>query len=111
MKQWQHLGATLTGIAALLTAGIGLYNCFVESNKNMNQLQRKVKRLYGVVNDKDGWVNLREHPTIDSPVLAKILNGTNLEIHQKNNNWYKVSTESGRYGYVFADRLIIFEYE
>jgi uncharacterized protein YgiM (DUF1202 family) len=108
MKNWQYIGTILTGIAALITAGIGIYE---KINTVKSEIIYKKKREYGIVNDKDGWVNLRERPDVSSPSLAKILNGTNLEILEKKVNWYKVYTESGREGYIFKDRLILVQYE
>jgi uncharacterized protein YgiM (DUF1202 family) len=108
-NNWQHIGVILTGIAALITAGVGVY----DKLKTVHQEVYKpiLKREYGIVDDKDGWVNLREKPDVSSPSIARILNGTNLEILDKSGNWFKVYTESGRTGYVFKDRLILFEYQ
>jgi len=106
--KWQHIGVTLTGCAALITAGIGVYE---KLSSVVQPAQQKVKREYGIVDDKDGWVNLRESPNISAPVVVKVLNGTNLEIIGKNDNWYKVYTESGRIGFVYKDRLLIHYYE
>ena len=106
--KWQHIGVTLTGCAALITACIGVYEKIWSTAQHM---QQKTKREYGIVDDKDGWVNLRESPNISAPVVVKVLNGTNLEIIGKNDNWYKVYTESGRIGFVYKDRLLIHYYE
>lgn len=111
MKNWQYVGTILTGIAALITAGVGLYDklYFVhqELYKDVSNSSKKIKKEYGIVNDKDGWVFLREKPDITSPVVAKILNDTNLEITDKIGNWFKVNTESGRTGFIYKDRLIL----
>lgn len=112
MNNWQYIGTILTGVAALVTAGIGVYDKLHTVQKEIySSTQQKIKREYGVVNDKDGWVNLREGPNISSPSLARILNGTNLEIIDKTGNWLKVYTESGRVGYIFKDRVIYFNHE
>jgi uncharacterized protein YgiM (DUF1202 family) len=108
-NNWQHIGVILTGIAALITACVGVYDKLKTVHEEV--YMPLLKKEYGVVNDKDGWVNLREKPDISSPSIARILNGTNLEILDKSGNWFKVYTESGRTGYVFKDRLILFEYE
>ena len=111
MKNWQYVGAILTGIAALLTAGLGIYEKFQTVQKAIYQPvqspQEKPKKEYGIVDDKDGWVYLREAPDVSSPALAKIVNNTNLEIIGKSGNWFKVYTESGRTGYIFKDRLVL----
>lgn len=113
MKNWQYIGTVLTGVAALITAGVGLYEKLhtLQVEVYKPTLQQKVKREYGIVDDKDGWVNLREAPDVTSSSLARILNGTNLEIINKTGNWFKVSTESGRTGYVYKDRLKLVIYE
>jgi uncharacterized protein YgiM (DUF1202 family) len=112
MNNWQYVGTILTGIAALITAGIGIYDKInTVNNEIYTSVSPETKKEYGIVNDKDGWVNLRERPDVSSPSLAKILNGTNLEILDKKVNWYKVYTESGREGYIFKDRLILVQYE
>lgn len=106
--KWQHIGVTLTGCAALITACIGVYEKVYSTPQTE---QPKTKREYGIVNDKDGWVNLRELPDLSAPVVVKILNGTNLEIIGTVGNWYKVYTESGRIGFVYKDRLMLHYYE
>jgi uncharacterized protein YgiM (DUF1202 family) len=109
MKNWQYIGTILTGIAALITAGVGLYEKLHTVQKEIYKAvaPQKTSREYGIVDDKDGWVNLRLEPNVEATIMAKILNGTNLEIIGKKGNWFKVSTESGRIGYVFSDRLIL----
>jgi uncharacterized protein YgiM (DUF1202 family) len=114
VKNWQYIGTVLTGVAALITAGIGLYEqlktVHTEIYKTVSG-QTKIKKEYGIVNDKDGWVNLRERPDVNSSSLARILNDTNLEIIGRSGNWFKVYTESGRTGYIFKDRLILVHFE
>jgi hypothetical protein len=114
VKSWQHIGTVLMGIAAIVTAGVGLYEKLHTLQNSLYKESvdsKKIKKEYGIVEDPDGWVNLRERPDVTSPSLAKILNGTNLEIVNKNGNWFEVYTESGRSGFVFKDRLKIFYYE
>jgi uncharacterized protein YgiM (DUF1202 family) len=113
MNNWQYIGALLTGVAALITAGIGVYDKLLTVNRELYRFEttKKIKREYGVVEDKDGWVYLREKPNVESAQLAKILNGTNLEIIGSEGNWVRVYTESGREGYVYRDRLLITQYE
>lgn len=113
MNNWQYIGALLTGVAALITAGVGVYDKLSTVHKELYQIEKpkKEKKEYGVVDDKDGWVYLREKPSVDSAQLARILNGTNLEIIGTSGNWVKVYTESGRVGYIYRDRLIITQYE
>ena len=110
MKNWQYIGTILTGIAALITAGIGVYDKLYVVHKEINKDDSIITKEYGIVNDKDGWVNLREAPDLFSSIVVRILNDTNLEIIGKVDKWFNVRTESGRTGYVFYDRLIIVKY-
>ena len=112
MNHWQYIGTILTGVAALITAGVGLYEkLHTVQTEIYKTFKSPNKREYGIVADKDGWVNLRLEPNLNSEIIARILNGTNLEIIDKKGTWFKVSTESGRIGYVFKDRLILVNYE
>ena len=78
--KWQHIGVTLTGCAALITAGIGVYE---KLSSVVQPAQQKVKREYGIVDDKDGWVNLRESPNISAPVVVKAVSYTHLTLPTK----------------------------
>ncbi len=113
MNNWQYIGAILTGVAALVTAGVGVYDKLHTVHKEVYQAvaERKTVREYGIVDDRDGWVYMRERPDVSSPALARILNDTNLEIIGTSGNWFKVYTESGRTGYIFKDRLILVKHE
>lgn len=114
MKHWQYVGTILTGVAALVTACVGAYDKLYVVHRYLNKedstVTKKVTKVYGIVNDKDGWVNLRKLPDVSSPVVVRVLNDTNLEIIEKTGNWYKVNTESGRSGFIYNDRLIIKHY-
>lgn len=104
--------AILTGVAALTTAFVGAYEKLKTVNVQINhsitaENEKTTNKKYGIVSDPDGWVNLRESADINSKAMAKILNDTNLEILEKNGNWFKVYTESGLTGYVFHNRLLI----
>lgn len=112
MKHWQYIGTILTGVAALITAGVGLYEKLHTVHTEIYKtITPRLKREYGIVHDKDEWVNLRSEPNTNSAAIARILNRTNLEILDKTENWFKVYTESGRVGYIFKDRLILVNYE
>lgn len=114
MNSWQYIGAILTGIAALITAGLGVYDKLQTVHQAIyteKAVRNKKIIEYGLVNDKDGWVYLREKPDVSSTALAKLINDTNVRILNSSNNWYQVYTESGRIGYIYKDRLIITKYE
>jgi uncharacterized protein YgiM (DUF1202 family) len=112
MNNWQATGTVLTGLAALITAGVGLYDKLKTVQEELYKPVTAegpvdVKREFAIVEDPDGWVNLREKPDINSSILARIQNNTHLEIKETVGDWYRVYTESGRKGYIFKNRLII----
>jgi uncharacterized protein YgiM (DUF1202 family) len=112
MKNWQYIGTILTGVAALITAGVGLYEkLHTVQTEIYKNFKSPLKREYVIVDDPDGWVNLRLEPNTDSKIMARILNGTNLEVLNKTGNWFEVLTESGRTGYIFKDKVILVVHE
>jgi hypothetical protein len=117
MECWKHIGGLLTGIAALLTASIPLFIHLKEpplkQNTSTEQTTKKqsltVKRQYALVNDPEGWVNLRSLSNVSSKVITRIENGYRVEIVDKVGNWYKVKTSIDEVGYIYHDRLKLVE--
>lgn len=113
MENWKHIGALLTGIAALITASIPIASYLKEfQDKHITNIGKidthsSVKRLKAIIHDKDGWVNLRKEPSINAPIIIKIENGYKVYIIEKINNWSKVETILGDIGYIYSDRLIV----
>ena len=66
-----------------------------------------VHAQFGIVQDKDGFVNVREEENTTSKILQKINNGTVLAIDQEvaNSQWVLVEYEPEANGYVFHDRI------
>ncbi len=62
---------------------------------------------FGVVQDKDGFVNVRELENSTSQILAKIKSGTILSIDPEptNPNWILVEYKPESNGYIYHDRL------
>ena len=108
MENWKHIGALLTGIAALITACIPLFSMLTESQpKAPTTLHQSPNSLiqYAIVNDPDGWVNLRTNPTTTSQPIIKLINGSKVQILEQIKNWYKVKTNINEIGYIYSDRL------
>ena len=108
MENWKHIGGLLTGIAALITAAIPIFSYLNESGKinavKINEL-KEPKKQYALVNDPDGWVNLRVAPNASSGVIRKIENGYRVEILDRQGNWTKVKTSIDEVGFIYYDRL------
>lgn len=61
------------------------------------------------VSDSDGYSNLREKASSNSKIIQKVNSGNNVEVLEKNDDWWKISTEEGNVGYVHKSRIKIIE--
>jgi uncharacterized protein YgiM (DUF1202 family) len=108
MENWKHIGGLLTGIAALMTAAIPIFSYLNDTNKQnaikINEL-KELKKQYALINDPDGWVNLRVAPNVTSEVIRKIENGYRVEILDRQGNWAKIKTSIDEIGFVYYNRL------
>lgn len=114
MENWKHIGALLSGVAALLTAGFSVFSYLNKTqNANIQKIEETriqqpvIKKQFAIINDSDGWVNMRSSPSASSQVIIKIENGYKVEILQKNGNWYRVKNSIGDVGYIYSDRLML----
>jgi ligand-binding sensor domain-containing protein len=61
---------------------------------------------WGVINDTDGYSNLRRSPDGKSEVIAKILTNFKFKYYQDNNtDWWLIETERGTKGYLHKSRI------
>jgi uncharacterized protein YgiM (DUF1202 family) len=59
-----------------------------------------------VVNGPQGWTYLRQGPSSNSPILAKLNNGQTLQIVSSTGQWYKVQMDDGTIGFVYGNTLV-----
>ena len=113
MESWKSIGVFLTGFAATVTAVTALITYVIESGvfvsdaKPSKQKEKLVVKTqqFATVKDPDGWVNVRELPSAHSKVLFKLDNKQGVNVIDKTENWYRVRTNDGRFGYIYFDRL------
>lgn len=65
---------------------------------------------YAVVNDKDGYVNIRQKDNLNSPIVARLNNGIPVSAnctddYVANKNFCFVIFGDGKYGFVYKNRL------
>jgi uncharacterized protein YgiM (DUF1202 family) len=109
MENWKSIGVFLTGFAATITAVTALVTYINEGrlfdvDKPTEQIQLHPIQN-ATVDDPDGWVNVRELPSAHSKVLFKLDNKQGVNIVDRTENWYRVRTNDGRFGYIYFDRL------
>lgn len=101
MNNFQYIGATLTGVAALATASVTIYNTF--TNDQTKQLSHyRVAIIY----DKDGWTNLRQLPSTDSKVITKLANNTEVNIINESGNWFQIQTRNNIVGFIYKENIL-----
>ena len=62
---------------------------------------------YGVINDPDGYTNMREGKGTNHPVVRKILEGEKFAIERKENDWWLVVLADGTRGWIHKSRVNI----
>lgn len=101
MNKFEYIGATLTGVAALATASVTVYNTFDKPQQSAIEYKR-VCKIY----DKDGWTNLRQLPSKDSRILTRLANDVEVEIVSESGNWFRVKTQSNITGFVYKENIL-----
>jgi len=60
----------------------------------------------GVINDPDGYVNVRKEQSAKASIITKIQEGEVFEFEESEGSpWWKVTTDSGKEGWVYFDRI------
>lgn len=62
-----------------------------------------------VINDSDGYTNVRSQADTKSPVIARIVEGEQFETLEQTGNWWKVRTQQGKTGYMHASRISLLD--
>lgn len=58
-----------------------------------------------VINDPDGYTNVRSGPSTTDPVVARIKDGEVFQTDPKQGAWWRVRTDAGTVGYVHQSRI------
>lgn len=60
-----------------------------------------------VINDKDGYTNVRVQPNAKSDVIEKLFDKEPFYTFEQKGNWWQVCTPTGQIGYMYHDRIVI----
>uniref|UniRef100_A0AA94F3P5 SH3 domain-containing protein n=2 Tax=Flavobacteriaceae TaxID=49546 RepID=A0AA94F3P5_9FLAO len=72
----------------------------------MNNGEENTDELY-LINDKDGYTNLRKGKNANSEIITKLNNGSELYVLDKSDkDWWLVVTPIGEQGYVHKSRIV-----
>lgn len=62
---------------------------------------------YGVINDPDGYTNMREGKGTSHPVVRKVLEGEKFAIERKEKEWWLIVLADGTKGWIHKSRIKI----
>ena len=60
----------------------------------------------GIIQDKDGFTNLRQEKNAASAILEKVKTGSKIKVLDKTDNWWLVITKAGNKGYIFKTKIV-----
>ncbi|MEO0899620.1 MAG: SH3 domain-containing protein [Bacteroidota bacterium] len=69
----------------------------------LNQPKRSRKR--GVINDPDGYTNLRSGPGSSFPIKTKVYEGTTFEVIPTQKDWWEIRLANGTNGFMHKSRV------
>jgi len=64
--------------------------------------------IYGIINDPDGYTNVREQRSVNSDILFSIKENRRFQIISRDSNWWLIEYR-GKQGYMYKDRITIIE--
>jgi uncharacterized protein YgiM (DUF1202 family) len=105
MNNLQYIGATLSGVAAVATASVTIYNMFRAPEQAQISPSATLIRS-GEIIDNDGWTNIRQLPSTNSKILTKLANNTDVIIISDSGNWFQIQTKNNITGFVYKENII-----
>ena len=65
------------------------------------------QELYGIINDPDGYTNVRKGPGINYEIITRVLDNEIFYIEESSNDWYLIYLVEQNYtdGYIHASRV------
>ena len=119
---WTSVPGILTGLAAVLTAGTGLYVAVSRggpaatptpvasdaSTPARPETARTAEATFAqraVIEDADGYTHVRSAPSTDSAILATVQRGVVFRTQEQTGAWWPVRTVEGTVGYMHRSRI------
>jgi len=61
--------------------------------------------LRAVIDDPDGYTNLRSQKSAKSQIVARVMRGEEFFTYHQQGNWWQVRTQNGKVGYMHVSRI------
>ena len=82
----------------------------LNSTSNDNKQQSPNKKYIAIIQDPDGYTNVRNGMSANSEIIDRLFEGENYEVFPStDNNWWLVNTKSNVKGYVHKSRIKILD--
>ncbi|MGV3632537.1 MAG: SH3 domain-containing protein [Bacteroidota bacterium] len=105
----------ITGVVVLILGSIGYYinsRIDIYKERKLNEMKTPEMRqappnilFKAVIDDPDGYTNVRNEPTKQSPIVNQLYKGQIFDVIEIVGRWYKVECPNKIKGYVFHDRV------
>ncbi|WP_345954436.1 SH3 domain-containing protein [Mucilaginibacter sp. PAMB04168] len=78
-----------------------------EKKSKIDAIQQLINLQYqaNIIQDNDGFTNLREYKSKTSNIIRRIQNAEHIKVLDNTGEWWQVETVSGQKGYVFWTRI------
>ena len=82
----------------------------LNSTSNDNKQQSPNKKYIAIIQDPDGYTNVRNGMSANSEIIDRLFEGEHYEVFpSSDNNWWLVNTKSNVKGYVHKSRIKILD--
>jgi hypothetical protein len=82
-----------------------LIESFVVLNNTKTGNPNNTDDITYIINDNDGFTNLRSDKSVNSEILQRINTGSQIEVLDSNGDWWYVQTNEGKKGYVSKSKI------
>jgi hypothetical protein len=62
-----------------------------------------------VINDRDGWTNVRSGPSTSDAVITRVVDGEIFKTYEQSGNWWEVKLLDGRTGYMNRNLITLLD--
>jgi len=113
---WQNKTINFVDISPLFGEELSnKLNVFEENyfNKNIRSVlkdyiidsEKTTSQFSAIINDLDGYTNLRRDQNASSEILQKVKSGEPIEVLDNTSDWFLVKTKEGKEGYIHKSRV------
>lgn len=78
---------------------------FLNASERPSTCQAPKFTVTAVIQDKDGYSNVRAQPNAKSDVIEKLFDNEPFYTFEQKGNWWQVCTPTGQVGYLYHDRI------